>query len=229
MKTIFYCVLFFLLFACKPESDPRKREDLGTIGLGRFSDYFYFRPNSYWIYENNRTKELDTCTLVSIYRDTVNLEYETVNFVRRLKQEIINFTIYSRHRNGMVNYWTTNPCLGCNEYDSLYTISKYINGIDVFYFPWNRYPNQSHYFPTLVIDGQTYTDVYKFDCEMDSSIPFWDDSILLWGGQNGSANYSSYYWARHVGLVKLDFKKFISDKTLDSASWVLKDSDIRAF
>jgi len=204
-------------------------EDFGTIGFGNFKDYFYFKPGSFWIYENNRTGELDTCTIVSMSRDTVTLEYETADFKRLVKQEKINFVIYTNHRNGVVNYWTTNPCLGCIDYDSTYTISKYMRGGNVFYIPWNKYPSYSNYYPSMVIGGQTYNDIYRFDLEMDDGLPFWDDTKLLWGGQNGSANFSSYYWARNYGLVRLDYKKYTSKNILDSASWILKYKDIKAF
>jgi hypothetical protein len=227
IKNYYYIIISFLnlliITSCK--SDYQKEEQhLGPVYFRKVADYFWFKPGSYWIYENNRTGEFDTCILVNIVRDTIIYFSETPNFKRWYTRERIDFDMYSNHRNGIINYVTTNPCMDCRDFDSTFSINRdYVT--NTFYVPWDFYKNLSSYYSILQVGDSIYNDVYKFDYENDASLPYWDDTKLLWGTQNGAARYSSYYWARNVGLIQIKYMT-IKPSGLDSAFWVLKSKNI---
>lgn len=213
------------MHSCKPDSK-KEEQHLGPYYFRQYADYFWFKPGTYWIYENNRTGELDTCTLVDIIRDTVTFYSETPNFKRWYTREVIDYNIFTKHRLGIVNYRTARPCMDCPLYKVDSTSSIVRNGsVNYFYMPWNYYPLNSAFLPILNVGDTTYTGVYRFDWQNDAGLPFWDDTKLLWGGQNGSAQYSSYYWARHVGLIQIKYKKN-TQHGWDSAYWTLKEKKL---
>jgi hypothetical protein len=207
--------------SCKPER-VKSVEDFGIFYFGESADYFDFKVGSYWIYENNRTGEIDTNGLIYYYRDTTQFTYENWEKKKIYSRELIDFTIVTTNRRQFVNYNTSRPCLECTSFNpNILSVLKY-DWNSVFRKPWDIYPGVSRYYPSLTILNNTYNDVLAFDIENDSSLPFWDDSKLHWGGQNGAAKYSTYYWAKGVGLVQIKYKKTI-DTGPDSAYWSLKE------
>ncbi len=222
--------LFFLIIlystSCRPEGGPKAEEHYGPYYFREYANYFYFKPGTYWIYENNRTGEFDTCILSSIYRDTITFFGETADFKRWYTQEVINYNVFTRHRLGL-NYMTTEPCLVCLYLDSTRAMKK--NGSsNVFFIPWNKYANYAEYYPVYNINTSSYYKVFRFDVEMDDGLPFWDDTKLLWGGQNGASNHSSYFWAKDIGLIRIMYTKIL-DTGPDTAYWNLKEYNIQKF
>ncbi len=224
-QLIAICALACISFmSCKPESKPKEEQHLGPFYFGKYTDYFWFKPGTYWIYENNRTGELDTCILTSIERDTVTMFYEHPMFKRWFTYEKINYVIYTRHRFGYVSYSTASGCIDCPTMDTSRVIQRdFSRGI--FKFPWKQDMPYSDYFPSMQVNGITYYDVYRFDQELDEGLPNWDESKLVWGIINGTAPYSSYYWARGVGLIQIKYKTNLKNG-MDSAFWNLKTSQI---
>jgi hypothetical protein len=223
----FLVILALTNVSCRREPRPKEEQHMGPFYFDKYADYFWFRPGTYWIYENNRTGELDTCTLLTMKRDTVTQFYEHSQFKRWYTYERIDYSIFTNHRFGVVNYNTVTGCLDCPQMDSLRAIKRN-SSRNVFYLPWNSEPGYSAYYPSMQVDGKTFNDVYRIDLLSDGGLPFWDDTKLLWGGQNGSAKFSSYYWAKDVGLIQIKYKKTLSTG-LDSAYWNLKTFNILKF
>lgn len=221
---IAFCVFVSINFiACKSDPKPKEEQRMGPFYFGKYADYFWFKPGTYWIYENNRTGELDTCTLTSIERDTVTLFYEHPMFKRWYTYESINYLVYTRHKYGYVNYSTRYGCMTCPTMDTFRVITRdFSRGL--FKFPWNNSIVNSGFYPTMMVNDSTFNEVYRFDFTLDSGLPFWDDTKLLWG-INGTAPYSSYYWASGVGLIQIKYKTHLSTG-MDSAYWNLKSYKI---
>ncbi len=227
-KPYLIIVVLVLIFdsSCGRERGPKEEQHYGPLYLNQFANYFWFKPGTYWIYENNRTGELDTSILSYIKRDTITFFYEHSQFKRWYTYENLDFLIDTKHRINWLKYGTTTGCLTCQNLDTTRGISR--EGQPVFYIPWNYYSNYSKYFSTIQLGTTTYYEVYKFDLLEDVSIPTWDNSKLLWGRTNGTAQLSSYYWAKDIGLVQIDYKTTLKTG-LDSASWILKSYDIKKF
>jgi hypothetical protein len=223
----FLIILTLTNGSCRKEPRPKEEQHMGPFYFDKYADYFWFRPGTYWIYENNRTGELDTCTLISMARDTIARFYEHSQFKRWYTFERIDYDIFTNHRYGIVNYNTVTGCLTCPQMDTVRAMKRDGSRV-VFTFPWNAEPEYSAYFPSIQVDGKTYYDVYRFDLLDDSGLPFWDETKLLWGGSNGSAQFSNYYWAKDVGLIQIKYKKTLSTG-LDSAYWNLKSYNILKF
>ncbi len=223
----FIVAIVCLIFSCKRERGPKEEQHYGPYYFREYANYFYFKPGTYWIYENNRTGELDTCTLVSMRRDTITLFYEHPDWKRWYTMERIDYNINTKHRHGIVNYQTLGGCIDCPHIDTFRVIKR--NGeMNVFVMPWNVYPQYTGYYPTMTIGSNTFNEIYRLDLLGDGGLPSWDDTKLLWGGQNGFAPFSSYYWAKDIGLIQIKYKKTL-DTGLDSAYWNLKEYKILKF
>ena len=229
-RNIAWCCISIIVFytsSCKPERGPKEARHYGPYYFREYSNYVYFKPGTYWIYENNRTGELDTCTLVSMKRDTVTFFYESSQYKLWYTIERIDYNINTRHRLGNVSYQTLGSCIDCPHVDSIRVIKR--NGErNVFNIPWNADPGYSGYYPSITVGSSTYNDIYRLDLLEDGGIPFWDDTKLLWGTLNGTAQFSSYYWAKDIGLIQIKYKKTL-DTGLDSAYWNLKSYNILKF
>jgi hypothetical protein len=217
-------VVICFLISCKYERAPKEEQHMGPYYFWKYADYFWFKPGTYWIYENNRTGELDTCTLISMDRDTITYFYEHPQFKRWFTVERMNYNIFTNHRLGAVDHATVIGCLDCPTLDSNRAIKR--NGSsNIFTIPWNREKGYSGYYPSMQVSGNTFYDVYRLDRVGDGGLPFWDDTKLLWGTLNGTAQFSSYYWAKDVGLIQIKYKTTL-DTGPDSAYWNLKEYKI---
>ncbi len=228
IKPYLIIVVLALIFnsSCRRERGPKEEQHYGPLYLNEFANYFWFKPGTYWIYENNRTGELDTSTLTYIKRDTITIFYEHSQFKRWYTYENLDFLIDTKHRINSLKYGTTIGCLTCQNLDTTRGISR--EDRQVFVIPWNHNKGYSAYYPSLQIGSTTYDEVYKFDMLEDVCLPTWDNSKLLWGRTNGTAQFSSYYWAKDIGLVQIDYKTTLKTG-LDSASWTLKSYNIKKF
>lgn len=218
-----FCLLFLMqASSCKPDPKPKEEKHYGPDYFGKLADYFMFKPGSYWIYENNRTGELDTCILNAIERDTITYFYEDRKTKTWYTKERINFDIFSNHRRGIIPYRTPGPCLDCGTLDTSFKIAMMRSStLHIFDVPFNHIKGKNAYYTQLKVGNQIYDDVYRFDIEDDGSLPFWDRDKLGWWGQNGFAPFSSYYWAKDFGLIQIKFKT-ITTNGPDSAYWQLK-------
>ena len=225
--TVRYIILLFL--SCKL-ANPPKEEHLGPFFFKDYANYFWFKPGTYWIYENNRTLELDTCTLYKIERDTITVTGITSNNAKRVHTyESINFDIYSNHRpGGRIHYTTNSPCPHCVTDDTIISIRREDNPSAVFCIPWERLGDFSKYYPTYTIASQTYYEVYRFDMILDNTLPTWDNTKLVWGTINGTSQRSSYVWAKDVGLIQIMYTG-VNSSGVDTAYWSLKTYNLKHF
>lgn len=224
---LLFMLVLFCLYQCKPEPKPTEEQHMGPYYFGKYADYFWFKPGTFWIYKNSKTGELDTCTIISMNRDTVTeFHQRNFEFKRWYSYEKIDYSIFTNHRFGIVNYNTVHGCLTCPQMDTIRAMKRDGSRV-VFTFPWDANQNSSAYFPSMLVEGKTFYDVYRLDLREDSGLPFWDDSKHLWGS-SGYAQYSSYFWAKDVGLIQIKYKKTL-DSGLDSAYWNLTSFNIVKF
>jgi hypothetical protein len=212
---------------CKKEPKPKEERRYGPTYYGKYADYLMFKPGSIWIYENNKTGELDSCELWAIERDTPTYFYEGRQYKVWYTKERINYDIKSTGRRGIIPYRTSTPCLDCGVIDTTLKFNLKRSSSDfVLYDPYNYVPNQNAYYPTYKIVNEVFNDVYRYDVYNGSSLPYWDHNLC-----NLTPPYTgSYYWAKDVGLISI---KVIGGneitQNLDSMFWNLKTYNIQKF
>lgn len=219
MKSILSIVTLIFLHAasCKNEAKPKEEHHYGPFYFGNYADYFYFKPGSYWIYENNKTGELDTCFLQQLVKDTVTFFGETSQFKNWYTTERINFYIFSSISKSSVAYQTSMPCMQCSPIDSsIHFILMRGSSSRVFYSPPHKLEG-SHFYSTYQLGSETFSDVYRFDCPMSNTLTPWDKNKF-----NLFPTDMSFFWARGKGLIQLMYKGKTQQGQPDSASWLLK-------
>jgi len=222
-KIIAVLVLIMLFsFGCKPKDchkDGTCAEDYRRMPLGEAKEYLYALPGSYWIYKNSISGELDTQICQEFSLDTViksgttsdtkhiTVEYESIkriiysSFNKSTYEDVTGFynpnamrplkTVVSRYLNGQGNILFFHPFIESESFGNGPTMSKFIE-LD----------------SNLKIDNLTFNEVAKFDVDID----------LIW--RIGSPyTSSSYYWAKNVGLIKIQGKNY-------NLSWILTDYKI---
>jgi hypothetical protein len=221
---------------CKKEPRPKEERRYGPTYFGKYADYFMFKPGSIWIYENNRTGELDTCDLWAIERDTPTFFYEDRQYKIWYTKEKIDFDIassirYKYYKNSpsistIIPYRTTIPCLNCglSNIDSTlkFTIKRF-SGDFVFYNPYNYNGAQNGYYPTYTVGNETFYEVYRFDIG-GGGLPPWDYWKLPI-----TATSASYYWAKDVGLIQIMYQGVKTSTINDTAYWQLKNYQVQKF
>ncbi len=222
MKIQSIILLALLLFACKRNQHPKTEQHFGPAYFKGYGNYFWFKPGSFWIYENKRTGELDTCTLMDIKRDTSTFFFETVSFKRRFTAETIDWTIKTSHNpKGFITYKSSRPC-NCPGEDTTIGIMRNSHPDKVFSIPWNSHPSAT-YFPSYKIDTATYYQVYRFDMNNDPTLPLWDKSKIDFL----TPVPGSYYWAEGIGLISIKYgNRHAVTNEADSAFWNLKEYKI---
>ncbi len=191
---------------------------------GDYANYFLFKPGSYWIYKNNRTGDLDTCTITNFKRDTSNFYDETDLYKRWLTQEVIDFNVYTTSLRTVLSYTTARPCLKCTTFDSSIKFVLNRGKYPIVFYNSGTKLNPSKYFASYTVGQETFSEVYRFDVTDDNTLPDWNHdnfNILPMG--------SSYFWAKDKGLIQIMFKGYDAQNHLDSAYWNLEKYSLIKF
>jgi hypothetical protein len=213
IQYIFFGIVLLLLSACdkdpsKPgyQSKPPKPEYYRIKMSEDLKSYLWSNIGSYWIYKCDLTGELDSQYCVSsdaivrkaigvkrvydfenIYSNNRSLKYKTNILMQGQTSDpdIINFDfgiVWQRNINGRVasilNTWQ-------------YKDRGYGNGLNITYF--------REKFPSFLVEGREYHDVLVYEVIGDPTFP--KPSIPIW-----SSGDSKYYWAKGVGLIKIEHK-----------------------
>lgn len=212
-QLIIFSLLFLLISSCCKDNNPYMEgcqtepfEELGPFNLDTMKPYVFFETGSYWIYKCDLTGELDSQYCVSsdaivrkaigvkrvydfenIYSKNRSLKYKTSVLMQGQTStpDIINFNFgigWQRNIDGRVatvlNTWQVKD----KELD---------NGVSVTTFRQKL--------PTFVVEGKEYNDVLVYEVIGDPTFP--KPSIPIW-----SSGDSKYYWAKGVGLIKIEHK-----------------------
>jgi hypothetical protein len=232
-QLIIYSLLFLLISSCCKDNNPyiegcqtEPFEELGPFNLDTMKPYVFFETGSYWIYKCDLTGELDSQYCVSsdaivrkaigvkrvydfenIYSNNRSLKYKT-NIImegQTSDPDIINFDfgiVWERNIKG-----TIAPVLSTWQDKE----KGFGNGVSDTYFRGKL--------PSFLVEGKEYHDILVFEVLRDPTFP--KPSIPIW-----SSGDSKYYWAKGVGLIKIEHKNQDLRQTPDkdiTLSWNLID------
>ncbi len=221
------CIIAILTNSCK-EKDCHKTGECPPenyrIKFGDVKDYLFAKPGSYWIYENSVTGLLDTQTCIEFTYDSfivrgtekysghITLEYDRM------------FRTISSSYNKVYYYEMTNANTPDDkQFNNNNVKLERISNMDIA----TNYPFIYPFHPGIVSgDGTALTKFVQLDSIMVlKGKPFqlvvqMDIDIDLLR-EKDCPDYSptSYYWAKDVGLIKKDVKRY-------NYSWELIDYKI---
>ncbi len=168
MKTKFSIPLFLTCLVmltqasrCKPEPRPQEKVYLGPFMLDSARDYIAFTPGSWWIYENNRTNERDTVTVLSSQIFMKTFQESKVKDGKYYIVEIEDYKsrLYSTQSKRVDNYERGYPCINCVAFPQNDTgkisIIKGQSGV-VRYFFKPKQVKYDEFYPLFIINGNTY-------------------------------------------------------------------------
>jgi len=209
---------------CKQENDPPAK-DLGFFSLGEAKDYVFFKPGTWWVYQNTRTG----------LKDSINVQYSILDTLESSgkKWRFLDEVFYVQSKSSSTGHYyffyqrkgtaaVTEPVK--KVLPLLERRDPFEGDINCFYFPFDAYPNQSgsvsiflNKQDTMVMNGKIFKDVAIFYLTNDNTEP-----------EPLKRNPAKYYWAKNYGLIRKDLfdGKFMGDTSKLYYSWKLINSKI---
>lgn len=83
---LFSIVLLYLLLSCTKDKVPCTTCPSGQgpcQNVQELKDYFYFKPGSWWVYQEVNTSELDTLTVIQSTEDLTSVNFNVLTFSSR--------------------------------------------------------------------------------------------------------------------------------------------------
>jgi hypothetical protein len=193
-----FCAFSFLFTSCK-EDEAEVKPLPSSI-----KEYVYFGSNSKWVFQNDSTLATDTLTVTSSsitrmcsYRDNDDYCWDDMKIEYFSSFSNSNFLDQTGYNSpGQIHRPTIRPG------NPIFTTSSLTNQ------PTNYTYSSREYFSSVIMNGQTYTSVYKFHC---------DNKLVA-----GTTGYLAFdfYWARYVGNIK---KVIYEDNNATSWTLIYKD------
>jgi len=206
------CLIPLLLNSCK-DDEPQY---LGEFRLGAEGEsYIKFEPGSYWVYENDKTGEIDSVSMIYYQSNIRYFEGNRNTF----------------HREDIAFQWRGSK----TSYYSFRTVHPFVDspdpadlrGVRMFNFPCRNIGNSvgmffydigmtseslgggvsgqittlRNKFDSLQVQDKWYYDVVEFEVDQDYS---WDE------------RRTKYFWAKNVGLIKREQYMNFTDEFLQS-------------
>lgn len=223
MKKLFpiFIISIILITACCKDKNPslagcQTVEDEYYIkNLNGAEKYLWAKPGSYWIYENTKTGDLDTQTVVnfSFFTDTAR-GFRGHKKTRR--QVFIVFDLLYTNIFSSFNNWTyLNRTTGYDpnsnsDLNDVRLVNKTFviteGEVHPFFFPLevglvgggtgSSFTTLKEVIPTYELRGKIYKNVAVF--EVDGN-PIWETKL------NCERPKTKYYWAEGVGIIKKEF------------------------
>ena len=218
--------LITTLESCHKEDASPK--DLGFFALGEAKDYVYFKPGTWWVYRNTRTKLNDTIRVTYSLLDTLEETSEKWHFTNELfyvhsvsQTNGDNYYFWERSATAETIYQPSGSLIPTMERDN-----PYQGELRPFYYPFDRLKNNPNggydtycttVKDTLTINNKLYHKVAIFYIKNDNIEPNPLDG-----------HPAKYYWAKNFGLVQKDLfdNKFRGDTGILYHSWELINSNI---
>lgn len=216
------------LLNCNPDKPDPDPTDLGFFALGEAKDYVYFKPGTWWVYQNTKTGLRDSIVVTFSLLDTLegtskkwhNTE-EIFNVRSHSYSNGNNYSLY--HRQGAVEVINQPKVFIIT---TLVRSEPYEGEIEPFYYPFNFIEKGSNagyglqcttIKDTMTINGKIYNDVAIFFIRNDNIEPSPKDG-----------KPAKYYWAKNFGLIQKDLfdSKFPGDTSVLYHSWKLINSNI---
>ncbi len=221
LHTLMTILSLFLLSACCKDQNPnvvgcqKNPAQHIRLTLAGADKYLVGKPNSFWIYKNTKTGDLDTQTCKDYLLQESLTSKNIVGENKKAKEIIFTFdrlfyNIYSSY-NTWIYQQETNDVYASSKIDLedrgvvLDRIVANEGLATVFLYPFkegNGVGNGSsltlfkQLLPTLTLQGETYNNVAVFEIDQDD---IWYANSYL-----GAIKYpkAKYYWAENVGLIK---------------------------
>ncbi|MBL7812716.1 MAG: hypothetical protein JNL57_10875 [Bacteroidetes bacterium] len=160
---------------CIQSCEKKKPKDPVTIiyKLGEVKDYMYFKKGTWWVYEHDKTHELDSQYVTSAYIGTsITQGREEWSSHITLQQEVMSMRI----RSNFVDGW------GSNNYFDIYTTGIQV---DAYPYPNSVYSIKRTKFPNILMSSVTGI-VYRWPYTADKRFSAYQDSVLINYSLNGS-------------------------------------------
>jgi len=202
--------LLTVLLACGPDE---KLKHYGPYRLGEAADYVYFKPGSWWIYENTVNGRIDTFRVVKSQREIRNntdfygntVDYEDLDLLMEAGYYFDYWVYRPFGQSGVVprenHEWLQLDAFALTPPEGNLRHSEFhiFSGTEpIFYYPFEPawlMSNRlifSHMKDTFQQDGVVY----------DSTAVFKRASEGRFGAD--SVDVSHFYWSKYVGLSKMD-------------------------
>jgi hypothetical protein len=216
------------LHSCKPEPPDPPPTDLGFFGLGEAKDYVYFKPGTWWVYQNTRSRLRDSIVVTFSLLDTLEGTSKKWHYT----DEIFNVRSHSYSNGYNYSLFKRQGPVEVTNQPKNYILPKlersepYEGEIQPFYYPFNiikKDPTAGYNIfcltvkDTMTINGNIYKDVAVF---------FINGDVIEPVPRNGWP--AKYYWARNYGLIQKDLfePNFFGDTSSLYHSWKLINSYI---
>ena len=215
------------LLNCNPDKPDPGPTDLGFFALGEAKDYVYFKPGTWWVYENTRTGLRDSIVVTYSLLDTL----EATSKKWHIKEELFYVKSHSLSTGHYYDFYERQGAVEITAQPKGYIIptlernQPYEGEIDPFYYPFDIFKGKNGDYEafcltvkdTILIKGKVYDNVAVFFIKRDVIEP---------SPKNGKP--AKYYWAKNYGLIKKDLfdSKFPGDTSVLYHSWKLINSNI---
>jgi hypothetical protein len=209
--TLCICLLFVIpfLIGCGKQEFQYPDSMLWAIPDGALS-YFYFQPNSYWVYKNDKTGQLDTQIIVSAtrvwFKQAAEQGYERAEVKMQSSFENLSFdhtAVYDV----------------CPDSCCWLQTGKQNEG----YFATWRYPfsvGYSGWSKHTTTDSSRFTVLDKFDSLLLNNVMFYE--VVKINTTKATIFYKkdiNMYWAKGIGIIK-------KENLTDNETWNLIDFNI---
>ena len=205
-----WAALLMVFLSCGPDEKPKH---YGPYRLGEAADYVYFKPGSWWIYENTVNGRIDTFRVVKSQREIRNntdfygntVDYESIDLLMEAGYYFDYWVYRPFGQSGVVprenHEWLQLDAFALTPPEGNLRHSEFhiFSGTEpIFYYPFEPawlMSNRlifSHMKDTFQQDGVVY----------DSTAVFKRASEGRFGAD--SVDVSHFYWSKYVGLTKMD-------------------------
>ncbi len=211
IKIVFvFSLILTLLPHCKNKDcheDGTCAADYRKLWLGEAKAYLLAKPNSYWIYKNTTTNELDTQICTAFLMDTI-IKRGTRNDTKHITVEYERLRRFIQSSYNKWEYYDETAKYNPDAIRENKTgVDRYVFSGDAginfpFFYPFNKDERIGNtqckgMDTTLIIQGKTYAKVVQFEINNDG---IWERKL------NCIRSTNTYYWAKDVGLIKKEMK-----------------------
>lgn len=237
----FHILILISLSDCRKKYEDPPTENLGFISMGEAKDYLLFKPGTWWVYKNTYTNELDTMNLTTSVLDTIQIENRNPPSTPRKRIysfEYITFDIQSLRDSANYHTYLSGMDPDAEDFFILFEFVCQRNGgfYNIKHTGYSYATQFSYPFYTsehkgasgamfierkdsMVVMGKTYYDIVSFSVNGGGSMPY--PNIFIFDGGN-----SIYYWARYIGVIKMEHQCYDKNFKEIQMNWELIESHI---
>jgi hypothetical protein len=196
------------------EVDDCSPKHYGPYYLGEVKDYLYFKPGSYWVYQNDLSGQLDSIYTISCdtafnevkgkYYKWISLSYTSIKFWLRSDKYRIDYYYEEQKRVPDITDFSYGHALYRFPYHD--SNSNFPHHCFSYPFTKSYSPLFKEFIPSMIIKGKTYTDVAIFELKLDKSV-----SMPTLSFPHSDYGLTRYYWSKGHGLVQIEQRLWRTD------------------